>query len=332
MKKLFRYLLYAVALLTIVYLLGPAPAAPVYQPALPAVPATADSLEAAVAAMEAAHRLKPDNEARIVWYNDSVRQPTEYAIVYLHGFSASQEEGDPTHRDIARFFGANLYLARLDQHGIDTTDQLIHYSPDGLWESAKKAFAIGRQLGKKVILMGTSTGGSVALQLAATYPEIAGLVLISPNIRINDPNAWLLNNHWGKQIARLVLGSNYRKAADERPIYKQYWNYEYRIESLVALQEYLETAMVPATFKAVKQPVLTLAYYKNEQEQDPVVKVSAMRTMHEQLGTPPQLKQLVEMPGTGDHVQGSPIKSKDVEGLQSQIRLFLTEVLKMTPQ
>jgi pimeloyl-ACP methyl ester carboxylesterase len=180
--------------------------------------------------------------------------------------------------------------------------------------------------------MGTSTGGSVALQLAANYPDVAGLVLISPNIRINDGNAWLLNNHWGKQIARMVLGSDYRRAADERPIYKQYWNYEYRIESLVALQEYLETAMVPATFAAVKQPVLTLAYYKNEQEQDPVVKVSAMRDMHAQLGTPTGLKQLTEMATTGDHVQGSPIKSKDVAGLQSQIRLFMTEVMKMTPQ
>jgi pimeloyl-ACP methyl ester carboxylesterase len=299
---------------------------------LPAVPAEAPALPQFIASNEARHRLKPNNEARIVWANDSTRQKTEYAFVYLHGFSASQEEGNPTHRDIAKKFGANLFLARLAEHGIDTIDQLVHYTADGLWESAKEAYAIGKQLGHKVILMGTSTGGSVALQLAATYPEIAGLVLISPNIRINDANAWLLNNHWGKQIAEMVLGSKYRYAGDTRPIYQQNWNYEYRIESLVALQEYLETAMVPATFAQVTQPVLTLAYYKNEQEQDPVVKVSAMRDMYAALGTSADKKRWVEMATTGDHVQGSPIKSKDVEGVKREIAAFLQEVMRLQPK
>jgi pimeloyl-ACP methyl ester carboxylesterase len=57
--------------------------------------------------------------------------------------------------------------------------------------------AIGRQLGNKVIIMGTSTGGTNALQLAAAYPnDVEALILLSPNIAINDPNAWLLNNPW----------------------------------------------------------------------------------------------------------------------------------------
>ena len=49
-------------------------------------------------------------------------------------------------------------------------------------------------------------GGTLALKLAAEFPEIAGLVLLSPNISINDPNAWLLNNPWGLQIARMIKG------------------------------------------------------------------------------------------------------------------------------
>lgn len=327
MAKFFRILLSVLAVLVIVYVLGPVPPTPVYNEALPAVPAEATALSEYVASNEAKHRLKPNNEARIVWDNDSTRQKTEYALVYLHGFSASQEEGNPTHRQIAKALGANLYLARLAEHGIDTVDQLVNYTGDGLWESAKEAYAIGKQLGKKVILMGTSTGGSVALQLAAAYPEVTGLVLISPNIRINDANAWLLNNHWGKQIAEVVIGSKYRYAGDSRPIYQQHWNYEYRIESLVALQEYLETAMLPATFAKITQPVLTLAFYKNEQEQDPVVKVSAMRDMYAALGTSADKKRFIELATTGDHVQGSPIKSKDVAAVQQEIKKFLEEVM-----
>lgn len=331
MAKFFRVFLMVLAVLVIVYCFGPAPKRPVFSNALIALPAEANSLEKWIAHKEANHHLRPNNEARIVWANDSIKTKTEYAIVYLHGFSASQEEGNPTHRDIARQFGANLYLARLAEHGIDTVDQLIHYNGENLWESAKEAYAIGKQLGHKVILMGTSTGGSVALQLAAAYPDIAGLVLISPNIRIDDANAWLLNNHWGKQIAQLVIGSKYRFAGDARPIYRQYWNYEYRVESLVQLQEYLETAMVPETFNKVKQPSLTLAYYKNEIERDSVVKVSAMRDMYAALGTPANNKRFVEVTTTGNHVQGSPIKSKDVEGVKREIASFLKEVMKLKP-
>ena len=47
--------------------------------------------------MESRRPVKPENEARIIWQNDSLKNKTEYAVVYLHGFSASQEEGDPVH-------------------------------------------------------------------------------------------------------------------------------------------------------------------------------------------------------------------------------------------
>jgi hypothetical protein len=97
----------------------------------------------------------------------------------------------------------------------------------------------------------------------------------------------------------------------------------------VNLQEYLETAMVPETFEKIKQPVLTLAYYKNDTAQDKVVKVSAMRDMYAALGTTADKKRFAEMTSTGDHVQGSPIKSKDVEGVKREIASFLKEVMGM---
>ncbi len=143
-------------------------------------------------------------------------------------------------------------------------------------------------------------------------------MLLSPNIAINDPNAWILNNHWGLQIARLVKHGNYNIAEDDRPIYKQYWSKKYRLEAAVALQEFLETAMTPETFHAVKQPTLLLYYFKDAVHQDSVVKVSAMTDMFEQLGTPASLKHQQAMPNTGNHVLGSPLKSHDVEGVQKR--------------
>lgn len=330
MRWLKRIVIVLVMLL-IIYLLGPKPTPPVYNKDLPNV-STLDSLEAYVAKEESLHRIKPGNAATIVWAGDSGRHQTEYAIVYLHGFSASQAEGDPVHRNIARRFGCNLYLSRLAEHGIDTTEQLVNLTADKYWESAKRALVIGSRLGKKVILMGTSTGGTQALQLAANYPSlVSGIILYSPNIAINDPNAWLLNNPWGLQIARLVKGGKYHDPADERPEYRRYWNKPYRLEAIVALEEMLETTMNPALFKKISQPVLMLYYYQNEAHQDQVVKVGAMKDMFASLATSAKFKREKAMPMAGDHVLASPIKSHDIQGVEKETASFLQEVIGLRP-
>lgn len=316
--------------LIVVYFLGPRPDPPHFTPDMPTVPAEAAALESYIHNRESAHKLKPDNEARIVWYNDAVRQKTAFSIVYLHGFSASQEEGDPVHTQLARQFGYNLYLSRLAEHGIDTVDAMINLTADKLWDSAKEALAIGRQLGHKVILVGTSTGGTLALNLAARYPDIAALILLSPNIAINDPNAWVLNNHWGLQVARMVKGK-FNTAADTSAIYKNYWYHRYRMESTVQLEELLESSMKSSVFEKIHQPVLMLYYYKDDEHQDKVVKVSAMTRMFRQLGTPDSLKREVPVPGAGDHVIGSYIKSKDVNTVQQEAAKFMQEILHLHP-
>lgn len=315
--------------LIIAYFLGPRPTPPRFKKELPPVPTEIAALENYIQKRESGHRVKPDNEARIIWFNDSLKQKTACSLVYLHGFSASQEEGDPVHIQLAKRFGCNLYLSRLADHGIDTVDAMINLTADKLWESAKEAYAIGRQLGHKVILVGTSTGGTLALKLAAQYPEIAGLILLSPNIAINDPNAWILNNHWGLQVARLVKGK-YNTSSDTTTIYKKYWYHRYRMESTVELEELLESSMKASVFERIKQPVLVLYYYKDEEHQDDVVKVSAIERMFRQLGTPDSLKREVPVPGAGDHVIGSYIKSKDVKTVQDEAGKFMEDIMRLS--
>ena len=74
----------------------------------------------------------------------------------------------------------------------------------------------------------------------------------------------MLNDPWGLQIARKVLGSDERKVDGRTLAYKKYWYTNYRIESLVELQEFVESTMTKKAFEQVKQPVLMLYYYKNE--------------------------------------------------------------------
>jgi esterase/lipase len=323
--RILKIVILSILALFVIYFLGPQPPKPVLNDVLPAV-ASIDALDAYITAMEAPHKIKPNNQAKIIWA-DSSQSQTEYALVYLHGFSASQMEGDPVHQNIAKQFNCNLYLARLAEHGIDTTEDLMNLTADQYWESAKLAYAIGKQIGKKIILMSTSTGGTLALQLAATYPEIAGLILYSPNIEVFNPSAPLLDNPWGLQIGRAVLKSNYVDIKYKDSAYPKYWNSHYRIEAVVALQNLLEATMTEATFKKIHQPTLALYYYKDEAHQDNVVKVKAIQKMMQQIATPANLKMEMAIPNAGNHVIASPIVSNDIVSVEKATAKFMKEVI-----
>lgn len=322
---------FPIILLVAIYFLGPTPHKNKWSKELPVVPQQPAELENFIASNEAKHKLKPDNEARIIW-NDSTKAKTPYSVVYLHGFSASQEEGDPVHLDFAKKFGCNLYLSRLADHGIDTTEQLLYFTGDRFWESAKEAMMIGKAIGDKVILMSTSTGGSVALMLAGEFPDdVYALINLSPNIAVNNGTVWLANNPWGLQIARKVVGGDYNEIRDFEEARKQYWNSKYRLEAVSALQELIEDKMNKSTFEKVKCPSLTLYYYKSETEQDPTVKVSAIREMNKELGTPDDMKVEKAIPNAGAHVIGSKMTSKDLPAVEQAIDEFATQKLKLTP-
>lgn len=330
MSKKIIFITFPIILLVAVYFSGPTPEKPKWDKTVITVPSDPAELETYIAAQESKHKLKHDNEARIIWA-DSSKKKTKFSVVYLHGFSASQKEGDPIHTQFAKEFGYNLYLARMADHGVDTTEQLLYFTGDRWWRSAKEALAIGKAIGENVILMSTSTGGTLSIMLAAEYPDdVYAMINMSPNIAVNDPNAWLLNNPWGLQIARAVVGSNYMESKSDSAR-QRFWNNKYRLEAVVQMQEMLEDKMNKSTFEKVKCPSLTLYYYKNEQEQDPTVKVSAMLEMNAQLGTPDSLKVAVPIPNAGNHVIGSYLVPGDLVTVSAEARKFAMEKLGLKP-
>lgn len=327
MMKFIKFLLVLLIALLIFYAFGPQVKSGEYTDGLSNISDTGLVLEQWITLKESKNKLKPDNEARIIWQNDSLKQRTKYAVVYLHGFTASQEEGDPVHTHFSKSIGANLYLSRLSEHGKDTSEPLYNMTATSLWESAKEAYSIGKQLGEKVILMGTSTGGTLALMLAAEqYPETAGLILISPNIAINDPLAFIVNDQWGLQLTRYVMGGDMRKLENTNPEYQKYWYHQYRNEAILQVQQLLEDKMTAETFSQVNQPLCMLYYYKDEDHQDPVVKVSAMLNMFEKISTPASKKRKIAVPEGGDHVLGSYIKSKDLTTVETETLKFAKDM------
>ena len=331
MKKFVKWFAGIILVLIFAFLAGPKPARPDFKIPEISVPGTLIDLEKQVNDNELAVRgIKPDNQARIVWADTSKKEKTKIAILYVHGFSASQAEGDPVHKDLAKKYNANLYLTRLAEHGIDLGDStMIDLTADEYIVSAERALAIAERLGEEVIVIGTSTGGALSLFMASRHPEIKALILYSPAVKLYDATAVILNKPWGLQIARLVSGGKVKSYESEGADHANYWQLKYRIEALVALQNLISNTMKPEVYSKIKCPVFLGYYYKNEEEQDNTVSVPAMLEMFEELGTPPELKQKMAFPETGVHVISSYIRSKDWQGVERETEKFLTDIVKL---
>ena len=334
MKKVKRFLLILIVVIIAAYLLGPKPPKPEMNKNLPSLSTSFSALESFVENKQEGVTVKPDNESRIIWFNDSVKERTDYSLLYLHGFSASWYEGYPANVEFARHFGMNAYFPRLASHGLETQDPLIDMTPDRLWESAKESLILARRLGKKVIIMSTSTGGTLALKLAADFPEyVDGLILYSPNIRINNNTAFLLSKPWGLQIARSVYDSRYRVISEDSTSQDcQYWNCKYRLEAIVYLQQLVDETMKKETYQHVTAPVFLGYYYKDDDNQDEVVKVSAMEKMFNQLGTTDERKEKVAFPEAGEHVIGCELTSGAVDEVIRETLEFGEEILNLKPE
>ncbi|MGL1889637.1 MAG: alpha/beta hydrolase [Reichenbachiella sp.] len=327
MKKVISIISIILFSLVVLFFLGPTPSTPIFTNNLPTITATGESLVTDVANYESQYAVKKDNEAKIIWA-DSTKSKTPYAILYLHGFGASHEEGAPVHTTIADRYGANLYLARLQDHGTKGDSIFINLTPENYLESAKRALSIAKQLGDSVIIISTSTGSTFALQLATFEPKIAGMILYSPFIALNNLTPKILTGHWGREIAELMSGQviNYERDS----LMARYWLESYHVNGYVTLFSVIETLMIPETFTQVTCPIFMGYYYKNEEEQDPVVSVAAMLEMYDQLGTPDNKKIKMAFPEAGDHVMASYVKSEDVPHVIEETINFLENTMNLT--
>ncbi|MGD0341964.1 MAG: acyl-CoA thioester hydrolase/BAAT C-terminal domain-containing protein [Bacteroidales bacterium] len=331
MKNFAKWLCGIVVVLLIGYFVGPKPAKPRFETPVINLPASLPELEKQINDSEKAVKgIKPDNQARIVWADSLRKEKTKIAFLYLHGFSASQGEGDPVHRDLAAKYHANLYLSRLQEHGINRGDStMIGLNADEYEASAEKALMIAEKLGDEVIVIGTSAGGAMALFMASRHPEIKAIILYSPCVKLYDKTSVILDKHWGLQLVRNVKKGPVIKFNSDSEAHANYWSLKYRLEALVTLQNLLSHTMKPEVFSKIKCPVFLGYYYKNENEQDKTVSVPAMLKMYDELGTPDTLKQKVAFPQAGAHVIASYIRSKDWQGVERETDKFLTEIVKL---
>ena len=271
--------------------------------------------------------IKKDNNASISWGQKSYEK-TDLSFVYLHGFGASKMEAQPVISHLADECKANVYYARLKGHGRTSVKGYEELTKENYLESADQAYQIGKRLGNKVILISTSTGGTLSLSLAKKYKDVAGLVMYSPFVGLKNPMMAQITTEKGKAQFKKMVGGEVRHM--DRPDNEaKYWSTDYHINAYVALIDLVQTEMNKETFEEIEAPVFLGYYYKNEEEQDQVVSVQAMRDMFKQLSTPNGFKTKKAFPKAGNHVIASDLRSKNWEGVeQASLQFINDKILK----
>lgn len=240
--------------------------------------------------------LVPGAEKTIVWADPDGGEPTPLALVYLHGFSADRHETAPLADSVAAALGANLFYTRLTGHG-RSGDAMAEASVHAWIQDAAEAMAVARRLGEGVVLMGTSTGGTLATWMAAQprwRDDIRALVLVSPNFGLRDGSARLLTWPWGGLLARLVVGPT-RSFEPANELQARHWTEEYPTEALLPMMALVDLAN-DADGGAVTAPVLVV--YSPE---DAVVDPARTTTRLETLGSPRKELFVVEGSEDPDH-------------------------------
>lgn len=231
-------------------------------------------------------------EKRIRWYHNQQGTTTRYAIVYIHGFSATRQEIAPVAEVVADALGANLFETRLSGHGLQFTP-LMGVSAEDWLNDAAEALTIGNELGESLIVMGTSTGATLALAMIKhpSFAQVSSLILISPNIALRDTNSELLTWPGGPQLAYMVAGDT-RSWTPNNELQARYWATSYPTDALVEMMRLVKYArnQLPMT---IPQSLLVF-YSPDDFVVDPAAIISAFEQIHA------SRQQLVPITRSGD--------------------------------
>jgi esterase/lipase len=257
-----------VALLVLVFFLGPTNAfGPETPSARSSPPDSTRALDDWLLKSEAQWSdIKPGAAKGIVWA-DANQERTEWAVVYVHGFSASRLETAPVADLVAKQLGANLFYTRLTGHG-RTGAAMAEASAQDWMADTLEAVRIGKTLGRKVLVISCSTGSTLSTWLG-TSPE-AGMVdahvFISPNFGLKDKRSELINGHWGQRIAYAVTGETITYTSDN-PRDAQGWTQSYPTKALFPMLALVKKVR-ESDLSLFKTPVMVL-FSEADQTIDP---------------------------------------------------------------
>ena len=269
--------------------------------------------------------VRPDLAKTIAWNDPVTRNKTPLALVYLHGFSASRRDIAPVIETLASRLRANAFSTRLTAHGRTTPAGFATATAQDWLDDAREALAIGRRIGDRVVLAGISTGALLATMAALedNSPDIAALVLLSPNFAIRDWRGKFISGPLGGLLARIVIGKDYSFQPDSAG-HAEFWTTRYPAQAIVALMDlvnharaiHLDTLRIP-----------TLVIYTSK---DTVVDVEAIKERFNEIRGPAKL--LVDLPEATRHeLTGDALAPQTVGPVVEHITAFLAAHAAATP-
>lgn len=313
------------ALVTVVFFLGPVYSLDTRDASLD-VPQQTEALERWLETSEQRYDdIIPGTEKHIRWAHAD-RRRTPLSVIYLHGYTATRQEVDPLCDELGEALGANVFYTRLAGHGRNPR-AMGEVSGNDWLRDAREALEVGRVLGERVIVVGTSTGGTLALWLAERQESspIVSLVLISPNLGPRARSSELLIGPWGAELLKLLQGEEYRWTPHNAEQAK-YWTWQYPSRALLPMMA-LVRVVRESPIENIRTPTLVI-YSPN----DRVVNTQEILKAHARLGS--TVKPLIAVENSGDpsnHVLAGRILSpNETPRLREQILEFVRALPEVT--
>ncbi|MEJ6401338.1 alpha/beta hydrolase [Yoonia sp. 2307UL14-13] len=245
--------------------------------------------------------LRPRCEKRVVWVGEKAVK-TPLALLYIHGFSASPEELRPLPDLIAQDLGANIHFTRLAGHGQDSA-AMATATLDAWMQDVAEAVKIAQTIGDEIILMGCSTGCTLATLALAQGLEAKAAIYVSPNFGLRNRLAqFVLDAPGAHRWGRYVAGAT-RSFEPINDLHTAYWTTVYPTEAVHPMGAAVR-AVRKADLSLIKVPL-----FLSWNEADTVVHPKDTRAVARRWGGP-VLEDIIT-PGPGDD-EGGHVMAGDV--------------------
>lgn len=215
-------------------------------------------------------------DARIEWANEPV--VTDLCFLYVHGFSATRQEIAPVTERIADHFNANVVYARLAGHGL--SENSMQATAEQWLQSMVDSWDIASRLGKKVVVIATSTGAPLCVWLnehIARPDQLHALIFLSPNFKVRSPFGFLLTWPWAERWVHYFIGKEHSWKPENEQV-ARYWTHRYSSKAIIEMQKVVD--WVRKLKPTSSQPPLATFYMQD----DPTINHQAAINFHKKWG------------------------------------------------
>jgi len=197
--------------------------------------------------------------------NDSVF--ADLGIILVHGYKSSPAQM----QNLAQFFNSKnipVYAVRLSGHGTSPLD-LKNTTWQQWLESLNRGYATMHQFCKKVIIVGFSTGGLLALYKASQInkdSKLKAIVSINSALKLKDIRAKMVPtiNLWNELLEKFDINKGKIEFIDDKPETPEFNYSRHYISSVVELENLMQKCQ--QELNKITLPILTI-----QAKHDPVV-------------------------------------------------------------